>query len=408
MPELCMHNTHPKVVTVLYERQKAEAALAVLRASGRDGQAAELVPLTDALAAVRVWLQCGLLTEGYLYQRAYVDGVKREGGDWLSSMEVLVGDICRVSMKTDLLDKMLVLPWRKEEELYLKKCLLDRAGQDPSSAAGNLLAVFYVQRYRYMEAHAVHERLNELEIIWGERCTDEAKFTRVCTASKQRARIVEKCLKLLLDVQQQQPCSLIECYVESPQPVTLALEAHRYHPLESPLFGLAGGNLRRESTTSETTNFPFTSASASSGQPSFARERLGLRCHAPYALLHNNIFPNIDGPTPALELVALEESPVRRRRLWCEAEKPREPSRCPTTDFEDVQTGDRLDSARSGSWATGADKRMPLKMKGTNHFSNVSLSPLESGLRADRLHADDNDTTETGLDGTSTTFIDLL
>lgn len=145
VPELFMHNTHPKVVTVLYERQKAEAALAVLRASGRDGQAAELVPLADALAAVRVWLQCGLLTEGYLYQRAYVDGVKREGGEWLSSMEVLVGDICRVSMKTGLVDKILALPWRKEEELYVKKCLLDRAGQDPSSAAGNLLAVFYVQ-----------------------------------------------------------------------------------------------------------------------------------------------------------------------------------------------------------------------------------------------------------------------
>lgn len=130
---------------MLLERQKPEAALAVLRASGRDGQAAGLVPLTDALTAVRVWLQCGLLTEGYLYQRAYVEGVRREGGEFLSSMEVLVSEICRLCMGMNVLDKMLVLPWRKDEEKYVRKCLLDRAGQDPSSTAGNLLVVFYVQ-----------------------------------------------------------------------------------------------------------------------------------------------------------------------------------------------------------------------------------------------------------------------
>ena len=130
---------------MLLERQKSEVALAVLRASGRDAQATGLVPLSDALTAVRVWLQCGLLTEGYLYQRAYVDGVKREGRDWLSSMEVLVGEVCRLCMGMNLLDKMLVLPWRKEEEKFLRKCLLERAGEDPSSTAGNLLAVFYVQ-----------------------------------------------------------------------------------------------------------------------------------------------------------------------------------------------------------------------------------------------------------------------
>ena len=145
LPEISSLNTHPNVVTVLLERQKAAAALAVLRASGRDGQAPGLVPLTDALTAVRVWLQCGLLTEGYLYQRAYVDGVKREGGDWLSSTEVLVSEVCRLCMGMSLLDKMLVLPWRKEEDKYVRKCLLDRAGQDPSCTAGNLLVVFYIQ-----------------------------------------------------------------------------------------------------------------------------------------------------------------------------------------------------------------------------------------------------------------------
>lgn len=41
-----------------------------------------------------------------------------------------------------------------------------------------------------MEAHAVHKRLNELEDLWGERCTDETKLSRVRVASEQRNRIV--------------------------------------------------------------------------------------------------------------------------------------------------------------------------------------------------------------------------
>lgn len=145
LPEISSQNIHPKVVGVLLDRQKAEAALAVLRASGRDGQAGGAVPLPDALTAIRVWLQCGLLTEGYLYQRAHCDNVKREGRDWVSEMGVLVEEVCRSCMRMNSLDKMLVLPWRKDEEKIVRKCLLERAGQEPSSTAGNLLVVFYVQ-----------------------------------------------------------------------------------------------------------------------------------------------------------------------------------------------------------------------------------------------------------------------
>lgn len=130
---------------MLLERRKPEVALAVLRASGLHGLGSGIVPLSDALTTVRVWLQCGLLTEGYSYQRAYVDGVKREGGDWLTSTEVLVSEISRLCMGMSLLDKMLGLPWRKEEEKYVRKCLLNRAEEDPSCTAGNLLVVFYVQ-----------------------------------------------------------------------------------------------------------------------------------------------------------------------------------------------------------------------------------------------------------------------
>lgn len=145
LPEIASHNTHPKVVTVLLERQKPEAALAVLRATGRDSQGVGLVPLSDALTTVRVWLQCGLLTQSYLYQRSYVDCVKREGGDWLTSTEVLVSEICRLCMGMSLVNKMLSLPWRIEEEKYVRKSLLDHAGEDSSSTSGNLLVVFYVQ-----------------------------------------------------------------------------------------------------------------------------------------------------------------------------------------------------------------------------------------------------------------------
>lgn len=61
------------------------------------------------------------------------------------------------------------------------------------------LGVRHSQRCRYIEAHAVHKKLNELEALWGERCTDELKFSRIRTASEQRARIVVRfflsCLK---------------------------------------------------------------------------------------------------------------------------------------------------------------------------------------------------------------------
>ncbi|KAG0627597.1 hypothetical protein M758_2G213700 [Ceratodon purpureus] len=403
LPEIANQNTHPKVVTVLLERHKAAAALAVLRASGRDGQAADLVSLADALTAVRVWLQCGLLTEGYSYQRAYVDGIKREGGDWLSSMEVLVSEVCRLCMSMSLLDKMLVLPWKKEEEKYVRKCLLDRAGQDPSTTAGNLLVVFYIQRCRYIEANAVHKRLIELEDLWGERCTDEAKFSRVRMASEQRSRIVEKCVELLPEVQQQQARNAVESDVESPQPEIMTVEEHRFPPLASPLFGHAGGNLIREPMPFEESNLPSTSAWANMNQPSFAQERLGLRSPARSSpILSNMHFPKTNGPTPARDFVSMGESPVQGRRLRYEAEQPKEPSLYPTIDFGDVQRGDGLDAAGPGSWATGVEKRMPVKMNGTDLSGNGSHLTLENGFRTDGLLGDDNDTMETDLERAGT------
>lgn len=212
----------------------------------------------------------------------------------------------------------------------------------------------------------------------------------------------EKCIELLPEVQQQQARSAVESDVESSQPETLAVEEHRLPPLASPLFGHGGGNLMRESMAFEERNLPSTSAWASYSQPSFAQERLGLRSSAPSSpLLSNMNFPKINGPTPAREFVASGESPVQGRRLRYEAEQPREPSLYPTIDLGDVQRGDGLDAAGPGSWASGVEKRMPVKMNGTDHLGNGSPLLLENGLGTDGLHADDNDTMEMDLEGTS-------
>lgn len=46
------------------------------------------------------------------------------------------------------------------------------------------------QRCRYIEAHAVHKKLSELEDLWEGRNIDEGKLSRVRMARKQRNRIV--------------------------------------------------------------------------------------------------------------------------------------------------------------------------------------------------------------------------
>nr|PNR46344.1 hypothetical protein PHYPA_013463 [Physcomitrium patens] len=403
LPEIASHNTHPKVVTVLLERQKPEAALAVLRATGRDSQGVGLVPLSDALTTVRVWLQCGLLTQSYLYQRSYVDCVKREGGDWLTSTEVLVSEICRLCMGMSLVNKMLSLPWRIEEEKYVRKSLLDHAGEDSSSTSGNLLVVFYVQRCRYIDAHLVHKKLRELEELWGDKCTDEAKISRVRMASEQRNRIVEKCMELLPELQRRQARSAIidspQPDLESLQPLVQAVDEHRLNPLASPLFGYPGGNLIREPMALEENNFPSSSAWAGYSHPSFTQERLGPRSPAPPSpILSNTNFPETNGLTVSHEFATMGESPVQGRRLRYEAEQPRE-SPFPTIDFGNVRSGDGLDTAGPGSWASGVEKHITVKRNETGYSGNGSLLTIENGLRTDGLHTDNSHTVEMDIEG---------
>ncbi|BBN16003.1 E3 ubiquitin-protein ligase HOS1 [Marchantia polymorpha subsp. ruderalis] len=231
LPEIVNPNIHPKVSHVLLERGKADIALSVLRSSGRDGRFGVVnkseqpvaVPLSEAITAVRVRLQCGLLSEGYLYQRAHCSRIKSEEArrrtsktrkqdnsetyesrNWSQEMEVLVGEICWFTIRKSLLKEMIELPWLGDEEKMVKKYLLDQAVQDPSSTAGNFLVVFYVQRCRYIEAYLVHRRLCDLEQQFMARCPDEEKVIRSQNACAHRTRIVEACVDLLPPVQRQQ------------------------------------------------------------------------------------------------------------------------------------------------------------------------------------------------------------
>ncbi|GFP94156.1 E3 ubiquitin-protein ligase hos1 [Phtheirospermum japonicum] len=174
LPEIAGPNFHPKVAQALLERQNPDAALMVLRWSGRDG-GATLVSLGEAVTAVRVRVECGLLTEAFMYQRMICtkvkdkkllgsyDDVKEQCCNWLLWLEVLVTEICCLCIRRNLIDRMIGLPWNSDEEKHLHKCLFDFVTDDPSSTLGSVLVVFYLQRYRYIEAYQVDSKLQTLE-----------------------------------------------------------------------------------------------------------------------------------------------------------------------------------------------------------------------------------------------------
>ncbi|KAE9459388.1 hypothetical protein C3L33_08706, partial [Rhododendron williamsianum] len=161
LPEISGPTTHPKVAQVLLERQNPDAALMVLRWCGRDG-GAQLVSLAEAVTAVRVRVECGLLTEAFMYQRTLCMKLKEkmlkpvssqqssnvfidESRTWAEWVEALVTEICILCIRRNLVERMIELPWNSLEEKYLHKSLLDFAVDDPSTTIGSLLVVFYLQ-----------------------------------------------------------------------------------------------------------------------------------------------------------------------------------------------------------------------------------------------------------------------
>lgn len=231
LPEVVSSRIHPKVARVLLERQKPDAALDVLHSSSQDGglrftgslSKPSIPSLLDAMTAVRVRLECGLLTEAFLHQRSHISMIKslamkdtasklkladnRESSnsrDWFSEMELLVGEICWLCIHKKLVDKMLELPWQADEENVIQKCLFEQATHDPASTAGNLLVVFYIMRCRTVEAYIVHKRLCTIEKSYIEQCGDEGKSSCVRNICAQRTLIVEKCIELLPEIQRHQ------------------------------------------------------------------------------------------------------------------------------------------------------------------------------------------------------------
>lgn len=220
LPEISGPTLHPKVAQVLLERQNPDAALMVLRWSGRDEP--RYVLLEEAVTSVRVQVECGLITEAFMYQRAVCSkvkenktkdisfendlaGVRDESWTWSSWVEALVTEMCCLCLRRSLIDRMIELPWNLDEEKHIRKCLLDFAADDPLSTVGSLLVVFYLQRYRYSEAYEVDRQLQSMEQDFiSKNSVSEEMESRMKSISYWRAGLVDKSIELLPPVEQQQ------------------------------------------------------------------------------------------------------------------------------------------------------------------------------------------------------------
>ncbi|KAI5439670.1 hypothetical protein KIW84_025161 [Lathyrus oleraceus] len=221
LPEISGPTSHPKIAEVLLERGSPDTALMVLRWSGRDG-GLQMNSLRDAVTAVRVRIECGLLTEAFMHQRVLCTkskektfnrglsgdtkekqkGQNSNGVEWV---EVLVTEICCLCIRRNLADRMLELPWNSDEEKYIHKCLLEYAIEDPLRTTGSLLAVFYIQRYRYSEAYQVHTKLEKVEQDFISKGSISQEFLpRLETAIQWRSNLVNRSLELLPEVEREQ------------------------------------------------------------------------------------------------------------------------------------------------------------------------------------------------------------
>ncbi|KAE9596760.1 hypothetical protein Lal_00007253 [Lupinus albus] len=219
LPEISGSASHPKIAEVLLERGSPDTALMVLRWTGRDS-GPNTISLRDAVTAVRVRVECGLLTEAFMQQRILwtrvkekhfnkgalgdtSDKLKGQCSNWVEWVEALVTEICCLCIRRNFADRMLELPWNSDEEKYIHKCLLDYAIEDPQGTTGSLLVVFYIQRYRYSKAYQVHIRLEKIEQDFISKGSIRQEFLpRLETAIRWRANLVNRCLELLPEIEQ--------------------------------------------------------------------------------------------------------------------------------------------------------------------------------------------------------------
>ncbi|GAB2274193.1 hypothetical protein Dimus_008961 [Dionaea muscipula] len=220
LPEISGPDSHPKIAKVLLERQAPEAAIMFLRWCGHHG-GSDLISLGEAVTAVRVRVECGLLTEAFMYQRTICtkvkgmkvkpqpvnlsDSLKSDLKSWMDWMDVLVTEICCLCIRRNLVDRMIELPWNCDEEKHLHRCLLDCALGNPSISVGSLLVVYYLQRYRYADAYLVDRKVKTAEedfMSKNDECDEILRKMR--STSQWRTGLVSKCVELLPEVQQQQ------------------------------------------------------------------------------------------------------------------------------------------------------------------------------------------------------------
>ncbi|KAG0502217.1 hypothetical protein HPP92_002289 [Vanilla planifolia] len=226
LPEIVGAETHPKIAQILLERQCPDVALTVLRCSGCDGyrkyynfedDGVQPLSIDEALTILRVRIECGQLTEAFMFQRIHcsdLEGFTSQAQDlspsntvksglWIHHMEILITEICSLCLRRNLIDRMVELPWDSMEEKFIHKFLFDCARQNPSSIYGSLLMVFYLQRYRYVEAYQVHCELKSLEKVFLDN-SDEGIANQITKTHYWRSVLVDKSLDLLPEVQRKQ------------------------------------------------------------------------------------------------------------------------------------------------------------------------------------------------------------
>ncbi|GAB2244778.1 hypothetical protein Droror1_Dr00000271 [Drosera rotundifolia] len=214
LPEISGPNCHPKIAKVLLERDASDAALMFLRLCGHDG-GSDPISLDEAVSAVRVRIESGLLTEAFLYQRAICSKLKEKKvtldntvcdiKSWMHLLDVLVTEICYLCVRRHLLDRMIELPWNSDEEKHLHQCLLDCVIGSPSTNVGSLLVVYYLQRHRYVDAHRAHCELTTVEDdFMSKNDVGDEILHRMRSTIKWRAGLVNKCVELLPEDQRQQ------------------------------------------------------------------------------------------------------------------------------------------------------------------------------------------------------------
>lgn len=220
LPEIASPDSHPKIAKVLLERKTPDLALMFLRWCGRDGGAE--VSLSEAVTAVRVRVECGLLTEAFMYQRMLCTKIKEkelnhklplgalddsegEPRSWTDWVLVLVTEICYLCVRRNFIDRFIELPWNHDEERHLHKCLLDCAMDNPCTTAGSLLVVYYLQRHRYIDAYHTDRELQTVEGDFiSKNNVDEEGLYRMRSSADWRAGLVNKAVELLPEVEQQQ------------------------------------------------------------------------------------------------------------------------------------------------------------------------------------------------------------